>query len=129
MTEKSPTVVFIDDDDIAHYLLKSLIRFQRPDLSLTSYLSPFEALDLISRKEFHATVLFLDVNMPRMNGWEFLEALEKMDAVIPPIYMLTSSEDAKDINRVSDFKYVRGYFTKPITPQQLGDVLNKHVPV
>lgn len=128
MTEKSATIAFIDDDDIAHYLLKSLMRFQRPDLSLTSYLSPFEVLDLISRKEFHATVLFLDVNMPRMSGWEFLEELEKLDLTIPPIYMLTSSEDAKDINRVSDFKYVLGYFTKPITPEQLSDVLNKHIP-
>lgn len=66
--------------------------------------------------------------MPRMSGWEFLEELEKLDLTIPPIYMLTSSEDAKDINRVSDFKYVLGYFTKPITPEQLSDVLNKHIP-
>ncbi len=128
MTEKSPTIVFIDDDDIAHYLLKSLIKLQRPDLSLTSFLSPFEALELMDDKAFEASVLFLDINMPKMNGWEFLEELERRNYAMPPVYMLTSSEDAKDINRVGEFKSVLGYFTKPMTPVQLATVLEKHLP-
>src|SRR5688572_20683944 len=116
--DNSRTVVFIDDDDIAHYLIKTLIKLHRPDLSLTSYLSALEALNAIERDAFEGAVILLDINMPKMNGWEFLQAIEKINYNIP-IYILTSSEDAKDLVRVKEFKNVLGYFTKPLTPEQL----------
>jgi CheY-like chemotaxis protein len=125
--QNQKTVAFIDDDDIAHYLLKSLLKLQRPDLSLSSFLSPYEALDLINENQFEPSVVFLDINMPKMNGWEFLKELEKRN-YNAPIYILSSSEDAKDIGRVKEFKNVQGYFTKPLSPPQLAEVLNKHVP-
>ena len=125
--DNSRTVVFIDDDDIAHYLIKTLLKLHRPDLSLTSFLSAFEALNLIERNEFEAAVILLDINMPKMNGWEFLQEMEKFNYNVP-VYILTSSEDAKDLVRVKVFKNVLGYFTKPLTPEQLTMVCAKHVP-
>src|SRR5690349_6984570 len=103
--ENPRSVVFIDDDDIAHYLLKSLLKLQRPDLTLTSLLSPYEALDLIASNKFDPAVVFLDINMPKMNGWDFLKELEKLNYNVP-VYILSSSEDAQDIKRVNDFKNV-----------------------
>jgi CheY-like chemotaxis protein len=124
--DNSRTVVFIDDDDIAHYLIKTLLKLHRPDLSLTSYLSAFEALSLMERNEFEAAVILLDINMPKMNGWEFLQEIKKFGCNVP-VYILTSSEDAKDMVRVKEFKNVLGYFTKPLTPEQLKTVCDKHL--
>ena len=71
-----------------------------------------------------STLIFLDLNMPVMNGWEFLEAFEKdyqhlHDLV--KIVILTSSIDTADIIRSRQYKIVSDYISKPIT----AEVLNK----
>lgn len=71
-----------------------------------------------------STLIFLDLNMPVMNGWEFLEAFEKdyqhlHDLV--KIVILTSSIDTADIIKSRQYKIVSDYISKPITAQ----VLNK----
>lgn len=118
-------LVLIDDDEIAHFLLRTLIKTHKPDLSFTGFSGPFEVLDLIAQKSFHATAILLDINMPKMNGWEFLKQMEALN-YSTPVYILSSSDDAQDLNQAKAFKNVLDYFIKPLSLQQLKNVLDKH---
>jgi CheY-like chemotaxis protein len=75
----------------------------------------------------HPDLIFLDINMPGMNGWEFLEEYEKLDKDLQShviVVMLTTSENpddqAKAMHHISDFK------TKPLTREMLEEIINKY---
>src|SRR5688500_3515174 len=118
-------LVLIDDDEIAHFLFRTLIKTHKPDLPFISFSNPFEVLDLIALNRFEASAIILDINMPRMNGWEFLKKIEALN-YNAPVYILSSSDDAKDRKQAREFKNVSDYFVKPLTIQQLNGVLDKH---
>jgi two-component SAPR family response regulator len=118
-------LVLIDDDEIAHFLFRTLIKTHKPDLPFACFSAPFEVLDLIALNRFEASAIILDINMPKMNGWEFLKKIETLN-YNAPVYILSSSDDAQDLKQAKEFKNVWDYFIKPLTLQQLTDVLDKH---
>jgi CheY-like chemotaxis protein len=71
-------------------------------------------------------VIFLDLNMPIMNGWEFLEEYKNCQHEISKkttIYIISSSVDPRDLERVKHYNQVDTYILKPITPDDLGKIL------
>ncbi len=71
-------------------------------------------------------LILLDVNMPIMNGWQFLEEFGKISASlqkVPTIYMISSSNNEVDINKSKEFEgAVKGYFLKPICKEDLDKI-------
>ena len=68
------------------------------------------------------TVLFLDLNMPTMTGWEFLESFEQFEDEVKKrihIHILSSSVDEGDKERAAANKYVKAYLTKPLTKEAM----------
>lgn len=115
--------IFIVDDDPIHQQITEIM-LQRLSISETvsRYSDAQDALDHI-RNNLHdplalPEIILLDLNMPVMDGWEFLEAFDTLRASLPrkiKVYVLTSSIDEKDRERVSRFTFVEGYLTKPLT--------------
>jgi len=73
-----------------------------------------------------SSIIFLDLNMPVMTGWEFLEHFEELDETIKKkvgIYILTTSQDPRDRKRATANKNVLDYIIKPITKKTILDIL------
>ncbi|MFS4415871.1 response regulator [Maribacter sp. 2307ULW6-5] len=120
----------IDDDPIFIYGIKRMMRDIDFCKDVTVYNNGQDALDgLREMREGHdklPQVIFLDLNMPIMNGWDFLDEFIK---IRPPnssktlVYVISSSVDPKDISKVNDYALVSNYILKPITPADLEKVL------
>ncbi|WP_373522070.1 response regulator [Aquiflexum sp.] len=124
MTKSINKLVFVDDDKIQHMInRKNLLRI-KPDIELFFFENPFEALDWLKINE--ADLLILDVNMPEMQGWDFLEELVKTGNKIR-VKMLTSSMDPMDVVISEKYDQVSGFLVKPLQTDVLMEMLGFEV--
>ncbi|MFS4468831.1 response regulator [Maribacter sp. 2210JD10-5] len=129
-TTKIESCCLIDDDPIFIYGTKRIM--QEIDFcdSIIIYNNGQEALDgLMAISEAGEKIpqyIFLDLNMPIMNGWEFLDEFaqipnENLQKTV--IYIISSSVDPRDLEKVKNYKTVNNYILKPITPNDLESIL------
>jgi CheY-like chemotaxis protein len=93
---------------------------------ITTFFNGQEAIDyFLAPENQHIDVLpdviFLDINMPVMNGWNFLEAFDKIFFSLPKkilIYVVSSSVDESDMERSKSFMSVTDYVIKPINKEK-----------
>ena len=77
-----------------------------------------------------AGLIFLDINMPGMNGWEFLEAYKKLpdeQTQKIKILMLTTSNNPDEEKKAVDIPEVKGFIHKPLTLEKLEKAINVYV--
>lgn len=120
----------IDDDPIAIFSLKrsaESIGISKNILVFKNGLDAFESFDLqIKNKSSLPSLIFLDLNMPVMNGWEFLEEFTKIypkEKEMPIIFIMTSSIDVKDVEKAKAYNLEGHYLLKPVTSDVLKRVL------
>lgn len=122
------TVLLIDDDAFDQRIYKRVIERSRIVGRTVGFQLAEEALDWLRREgPGAADVIFLDINMPRMNGFEFLEAAAGLfgEARVPPVVMmLTTSLDPHDRERAAGYASVKSYISKPLTEEHLGQALD-----
>ena len=124
----------IDDDPIFVYGTKRIIKEVDFAENVIVYSNGQDALDGLKKtclaNEPLPDVIFLDLNMPVLNGWEFLDEFKlckskKSKKIL--IYIISSSVDPRDLERVKDYEQVDTYILKPITPDDLSKILGATV--
>src|ERR1700754_1651908 len=95
-TSAKPMVFFIDDDPLSNKFNTMLIRKIHPDVEIKTFTKAEDALnDLKDGNNQKPEVIFLDLNMPVMNGWDFMAEFKKIGLDIE-VVVLTSSNDSSD---------------------------------
>ena len=115
-SQPGPTggISLIDDDEVMHFLFRVLVKKYKPWLNVQTYSNAKKVLHLLEENSFHTAAILLDINMPEMNGWQFLQELERLGHRIP-VYILSSSDSFIDRSRAKEFGNVERYFVKPLT--------------
>jgi len=115
-------IFIVDDDPIHQQIAKIMIDRQGISHDMRTFSDAQEVLDYLQGYAGHGEplpdVILLDLNMPVIDGWDFLEAYAVFQAALPAsirIYVLTSSIDENDRERVRAYPFVKGYLTKPLT--------------
>lgn len=116
--------LLIDDDEIAVFLTERLLRREGFSDDVASLGSGAAALTFLQKVPVEALprVIFLDLNMPEMDGWELLDALQPLQARLRGrchIYILTSSLAHADAARAQASGLVAGLIRKPIDRDQI----------
>lgn len=133
VSKKIDGVFLIDDDTINNYINERLIKRMGLSDQLHISLNGKEALthlqQLMEEQKKCPSLILLDINMPVMDGFDFLEAFKKLsfdnkEEVI--VVMLTTSDNRKDIERVKEYPQVVGYVNKPLTEEKIMKVLENH---
>ena len=123
-------VLFIDDDKATNFIHKFIANktcyFQNVQIASSAR----EGLEYLKSAEMGENTvpnyIFLDINMPAMNGWDFLNYYEKQPLSIKEqikIFMLSSSANTSDISKAKKYDNVTGYITKPLTEDSLSKVI------
>ena len=136
MKNKLNCILLVDDDEPTNFLNKMILE----DVNCTENIevadSGQNALDYLQKASGNGSpsspeLIFLDINMPAMNGWEFLErysALEKKHKANVVIVMLTTSLNPDDRAKAGSIPDVSGFETKPLTQEKLEVILKKYFP-
>lgn len=119
------TFLLVDDSETEQFLYRHIIESYSEQITLLSAHDGEEALDVLDKKGPSIHCILLDINMPRMNGFEFLEAYtEKHKDSQAVIVMLSSSNYTTDKEKALSFSCVSDYITKPLTPSMLDKILD-----
>ncbi len=117
--KKIKKVCLIEDDDIQVYLLRKLLQKTGRVLDIIDYRNGKAAYDamkeLVDTGEQLPELIFLDLNMPLWDGWEFLREFSKLDGFPEVnIWILTSSLSPNDYEKAEGYGLREQYISKPI---------------
>jgi PAS domain S-box-containing protein len=130
MKNKLKCILLVDDNEADNNYHKTII--EQLDIANTVQLTGngIEALAFITKEnQMFPELIFLDIDMPKMNGWEFLEALEKLERKEKTVVvMLTSSQDPESRKKAEQIKEVDDYLLKPLNEGSLMKIVEKHFP-
>lgn len=131
MSRDKSSVCLIDDDEVYQFIFRRQMEMS----SLAGDIEVFSngkngieyLISLLKTPEKLPNYIFLDINMPIMDGWQFLDEFSTIDKQITKdinIYMVTSSIDERDKDKANHLSNVKEYLVKPISEHKILEVLN-----
>jgi len=125
MAARFNTCLLIDDNYIDNFVTRKILESGKFVENIVVRQSPGDAIEALKIGAVVPDVIFLDIRMPMMSGFEFLEEYDKLSIANKEnikIYMLSSSLDPTDMKQSVLNKYISNYIHKPITHKALDDI-------
>jgi len=130
MRKKLNSILLVDDDEDDNFFHKIIINKMNMVNQIDIATNGIEAITYLENEnKIPPDIIFLDLNMPKMNGWEFLEQYKGLS--LPHrakvlIIILTTSANPDDIKRAKEIQDVTGFETKPLSKEILTKILEQH---
>lgn len=125
-------VFLVDDDKIFVFLAKRIIAETKIETEVIVFGNGLEAIDYLkeikAQPELLPDIILLDLNMPVMDGWEFLDEYIDLGIVLKkqvPIYVVSSSISPLDIEKAKNIDIVSDYIFKPIYMETVKGLIGK----
>ena len=133
MKKKLNCVLLVDDNEADNYLHTLVLKESSITDNIEIAMDGEEALDFLTSrgKDLPPDLIFLDINMPVMDGWTFLEEYEKLDEILKSkvvIVMLTTSVNPSDKNRMEQWNGSVDFLNKPLTLEMIDEIMQKYFP-
>ena len=130
INNKAISVLLVDDDEINNFISIKLIKKALLNTEIMACLNgkyAIEQLSDIQRKDPNKLpdYILLDINMPIMNGWEFLDEYKRLN--LDPlgkskIYIISSSVFSNDINKARSYPLVKDFISKPLNVEKIKEL-------
>ncbi|KYG73153.1 response regulator [Roseivirga echinicomitans] len=136
MNKKLNCILLIDDDDATNFIHQLIIKKAELAEEVITTLDGKQALEYLTNSGQYAntenalpSLIFLDINMPVMGGWGFIEAYQELDESIKKqivIVMLTTSYDPDDKDKAQQIPEIAEFDKKPLTFEMLDKIAEKY---
>lgn len=131
---KLDCILLIDDDEATNFYHTLIVEEECAHVPVRSVKSAKEALDYLLCKKDGADcpkpgIIFLDINMPGMNGWDFLAKYHELSTDIQEravVAMLTTSVNPDDRDKAATIPEVKEFVHKPLTPETLRKIMHEN---
>lgn len=128
---KPKNILIVDDDKIYHFILKNLFTKNNYNISTCFTENGQEGIDLLKNRVTENSlpdIILLDINMPIMNGWQFLDELKILMIKYQfhiPVYLISSSNNHEDFKTAQLYKdQIKAFVLKPIDDVAIHTILN-----
>ncbi|EMY62169.1 response regulator [Leptospira terpstrae] len=128
----TPKICVIDDDTIYQFTTKKIISNAGIKEEVLIFSDAENALEFFNTESENRDklpdIIFLDINMPFMDGWQFLDAFAKIVPRFPKsieVFLVSSSVDEADTDRAAKIPLISGYIFKPFTKEKLWESLSR----
>lgn len=131
MSNTFPHFIIIDDSQLDCFIAEKIIQNTETFSSVKTYNRALEALEYIKasgKKEDAVTIIILDIQMPLMNGFQFVESFEQLPEEIRTryaIFMFSSSINENDKNRIKNYPSILQFFGKPISKDTVAKMIEQ----
>lgn len=124
------SILLVDDDSICCFLNQHIVKTHFPEAKITIKNNGLEAIEFLAEQEQNPPdVILLDINMPEMDGWDFLKEYKKRNwnnNFNSKISMLSSSLRKSDLELASEFEdVIKQYLVKPLTKEDFKEKISK----
>lgn len=133
MNQNKPIVCLVDDDEVYQYLSKKIINATQTVSELIQIDDADQTLNFLLENKQNADklpdIIFLDINMPIMDGWQLIEELRPHlndFAKKMMIFLCSSSNNPSDLIKAKDYLEVDSYIIKPLTESRYLDAMRQY---
>ncbi len=130
---KAEIICIVDDDEVYQFSVTRTIKAANIVKKILIFSDGEEVFDFLtdnlSKKDELPDIIFLDINMPYMDGWEFLNNFTSIKPKLPKkitIYLVSSSVSDKDLDKAKAISDVTDYMVKPITIEDFRNVIENN---
>lgn len=126
---KLDSILLIDDDTLNNMINERIIRHTNNSVEINSFTDAEIALKALDNQQIVPNMILLDINMPLMNGWDFLDIFQKTEIAKRSdckLFLLSSSLDASDKEMAERYESVKGFITKPLSIEIFKSICNEH---
>ncbi|MCB0430696.1 MAG: response regulator [Flavobacteriales bacterium] len=135
MSSRINCILLVDDDEPTNMFHRIVLENTGVSKVIKVAETGFQALRLLQDPQDitcqDPDIIFLDLNMPGMNGWEFIDNYRKLriQGTAPSkIFILTTSSDDDDIKRAEGIKEIQGFRSKPLTEEMIQEIIDQYFP-
>ncbi|QXP59267.1 two-component system response regulator [Olleya sp. HaHaR_3_96] len=125
--------LLIDDDKVINFYNEKIVNKHQDFINVVAVNSGMKALEYLNNAILGLTkkpnLIFLDINMPAMNGWEFIEEYDKLDKAFTSsikIILLTTSNNPDDFERYKTIDLLEDFINKPLSDSLLTNLIESH---
>lgn len=125
--DRPKEVMLIDDNEPTNFIHKRIVTKVKPKANIIVHQKAREALSTLREGEAKPELIFLDINMPGMDGWQFLKEYESLEEEMKNsiiIVMLTTSLNPDDVTKSKNYASINGFENKPLTTDKLERILD-----
>ncbi len=133
MKKKLSKVLLIDDDRPTNFFHEMIIRKKEFSESVFAYRGVSEAMtylnSIVENGEAFPDLIFLDLNMPGLDGWDFIEAFKRLDSPLKSftkIIVLTTTVSPREKKRALGIPEILDFKNKPLSSELLDEILQRH---
>lgn len=126
--KKFEKIILVDDDTVINFINEKTIKLTGIAEEIETFTNSEDTLNYLKEnsdtadKSHTSNIIFLDLNMPGIDGWEFLDTLNEFPKEFKQtykIFILSSSIDPMDMEKAKNYEIVEDFISKPLTKQQL----------
>lgn len=117
-------IIIIDDDEINNFVCSKIIKCISTEIQVQCFSSSVEAFSEISLQDIPpSTIVLLDLNMPKLDGWQFLKKIKEKN-ITCRVFILSSTLDPLDMEKAKNNADVKEFISKPLSHDKIKEILN-----